>query len=48
MLERLRQYKLYVKLSKYEFSIILMIFLKFVINIGKIEIDMNRIEVIAE
>jgi hypothetical protein len=48
MLERLRQYKLYIKLSKYEFSIILMIFFEFVINIGEIEIDINRIEVIAE
>jgi hypothetical protein len=48
MLERLRQYKLYIKLSKYEFSIILIIFLEFVINIGRIEINMSKIKVIAE
>jgi hypothetical protein len=48
MLERLRQYKLYAKLSKCEFSIILIIFFKFVINIDGIEMDMNKIEIIAE
>jgi hypothetical protein len=48
MLERLRQYKLYVKLSKCEFSIILIIFFGFVINTGGIEIDINRIEIIIE
>jgi hypothetical protein len=48
MLERLRQYKLYIKLSKCEFSFILVIFFGFVINIGEIEIDMSRIEIIIE
>jgi hypothetical protein len=48
MLKRLRQYKLYIKLSKYEFSIISVIFFKFVINIGGIEIDINKIEIIIE
>jgi hypothetical protein len=48
MLERLRQYKLYIKLSKYEFFIILVIFLGFVINIHGIEIDINKIEIIIE
>jgi hypothetical protein len=48
ILERLRQYKLYIKLSKCEFSIILIIFLEFVINTDKIKIDINKIEVIAE
>jgi hypothetical protein len=48
MLEHLRQYKLYTKLFKYEFSVILMIFLGFVINIGKIKMDMNRVEIIVE
>jgi hypothetical protein len=48
MLERLRQYKLYIKLSKCEFSVILVIFFGFVINIGEIEIDMSRIEIIIE
>jgi hypothetical protein len=48
MLKCLRQYKLYIKLFKYEFSITLIIFFGFVINTGGIEIDMNRIEIIAE
>jgi hypothetical protein len=48
MLERLRQYKLYANLSKYEFSIISVIFFRFVINIGGIEIDISKIEVIAK
>jgi hypothetical protein len=48
MLERLRQYKLYIKLSKCEFSIISVIFLEFVINTGEIEMDISRIEIIAE
>jgi hypothetical protein len=48
MLERLRQYKLYIKLSKYEFSIILIIFFGFVINTGGIEMNINRIEIITE
>jgi hypothetical protein len=48
MLEYLRQYKLYAKLSKYEFSIILIIFLGFVINIGEIEININKVKIIAE
>jgi hypothetical protein len=48
MLERLRQYKLYIKLSKYEFSIILIIFFGFVINIGGIEMDISKIEIITE
>jgi hypothetical protein len=48
MLERLRQYKLYIKLFKCEFSIILIIFFKFVINTGRIKMDINRIEVIIE
>jgi hypothetical protein len=48
ILKRLRQYKLYTKLSKCEFSIILMIFLRFVINIDGIEMDINRIKVIVE
>jgi hypothetical protein len=48
MLERLCQYKLYIKLSKYEFSIILIIFFKFVINIDGIEMDINKIKIIAE
>jgi hypothetical protein len=48
MLKRLHQYKLYIKLSKCEFSIILIIFLEFVINIGRIEMDMNKIKIIAE
>jgi hypothetical protein len=43
ILERLRQYKLYIKLSKCEFSIISIIFLGFVINIRKIEINKSRI-----
>jgi hypothetical protein len=48
MLERLRQYKLYIKLFKCEFSIILVIFFGFVVNIGEIEMDINKIEVIIE
>jgi hypothetical protein len=48
VLEYLRQYKLYIKLSKCEFSIILIIFLRFVINTGEIEININKIEIIAE
>jgi hypothetical protein len=48
MLKRLRQYKLYIKLSKCEFFIILVIFLEFVINTGGIEINMNKIKIIAE
>jgi hypothetical protein len=48
VLERLRQYKLYTKLSKCEFSIILVIFFGFVINTGEIKININRIKVIAE
>jgi hypothetical protein len=48
MLKRLHQYKLYIKLSKYEFSIILIIFFKFIINIGGIEMNINKIEIIAE
>jgi hypothetical protein len=48
VLERLRQYKLYVKLFKCEFFIISVIFFKFVINIGEIEININRVEIIAE
>jgi hypothetical protein len=48
MLERLRQYKLYAKLSKYEFSVILVIFFEFVINIGGIEMNINKIKIIAE
>jgi hypothetical protein len=46
--ERLRQYKLYIKLSKCEFSIISIIFLGFVINIRKIEMDKSRVEIIIE
>jgi hypothetical protein len=48
MLERLRQYKLYIKLFKYEFSIILIIFLEFVINTDGIEININKIKIIAK
>jgi hypothetical protein len=48
VLKRLRQYKLYTKLFKYEFSIISVIFLKFVINTGGIEMDINKIEVIIK
>jgi hypothetical protein len=48
MLERLRQYKLYIKLFKYEFSIILIIFLEFVINIDIIKININKIKIITE
>jgi hypothetical protein len=48
MLERLRQYKLYAKLFKCEFSVILIIFLGFIINTGGIEMDINKIEIIAE
>jgi hypothetical protein len=48
ILERLRQYKLYIKLSKCEFSIILVIFLKFVINIDRIKMDINKIEIIVK
>jgi hypothetical protein len=46
--ERLRQYKLYTKLFKYEFSIISIIFLRFVISIKKIERDESRIKTITE
>jgi hypothetical protein len=46
--ERLQQYKLYIKLFKYEFSIISVIFLGFVINIRGIEMNENKIEVIIE
>jgi hypothetical protein len=46
--ERLRQYKLYIKLFKCEFSIISIIFLEFVINIRNIKMDESRIEVIIE
>jgi hypothetical protein len=45
---RLRQYKLYIKLFKYEFSIISIIFLGFVINIRGIEMNESKIEIIAE
>jgi hypothetical protein len=48
VLEYLRQYKLYAKLSKCEFFIILILFLKFVINIDGIEMNINKIEIIAE
>jgi hypothetical protein len=48
VLERLRQYKLYIKLSKYEFSIILIIFFEFVINTGGIKIDISKIEIIIK
>jgi hypothetical protein len=48
ILERLRQYKLYTKLSKCEFFIISVIFLEFVINTRNIEIDESKIEAIAE
>jgi hypothetical protein len=46
--ERLRQYKLYIKLFKCEFSIISVIFLRFVINIREIEMDESRVEIIIE
>jgi hypothetical protein len=46
--ERLRQNKLYIKLSKCEFSIILIIFLGFVISTRSIEINKSKIKVIAE
>jgi hypothetical protein len=46
--ERLRQYKLYAKLSKCEFFVISIIFLGFVISIRNIEIDESRIEIIIE
>jgi hypothetical protein len=48
ILERLRQYKLYIKLSKYEFSVTSITFLKFVINTRKIEMDENKIKAITE
>jgi hypothetical protein len=48
VLERLRQYKLYIKLSKCEFFIISVIFFGFVINTGGIEININKVEIIAE
>jgi hypothetical protein len=46
--ERLRQYKLYVKLFKYEFFVISVIFLEFVISIRGIEMDESKIEIIIE
>jgi hypothetical protein len=46
--ERLRQYKLYIKLFKFEFSAISIIFLRFVINIREIEMDENKIKIIAK
>jgi hypothetical protein len=48
ILERLRQYKLYIKLSKYEFFVIVVIFLEFVINTSGIEMDIKRVKIIAE
>jgi hypothetical protein len=48
ILERLRQYKLYAKLFKCEFSVISIIFLGFVIDIRKIEMDESRVEIIGE
>jgi hypothetical protein len=48
ILERLRQYKLYIKLFKCEFSVISVIFLGFVINTKGIEIDESRVKVITE
>jgi hypothetical protein len=46
--QRLRQYKLYAKLFKYEFSIISVIFLGFVINIRRIKMNESRVEIIIE
>jgi hypothetical protein len=46
--ERLRQYKLYIELFKFEFFIISIVFLEFVINIRKIEMDESKIEIITE
>jgi hypothetical protein len=48
ILKRLRQYKLYIKLFKCEFSVISVTFLRFVINIKGIEIDESKIEIIVE
>jgi hypothetical protein len=48
ILERLRQYKLYIKLFKCEFSVISVIFLRFVISIREIEMDESRIKIIKE
>jgi hypothetical protein len=48
ILERLRQHKLYIKLFKCEFFVISVIFLGFVINIRRIEIDKSKIKVITE
>jgi hypothetical protein len=48
VLERLRQYKLYIKLSKCEFAIILIIFFEFVINTGGIKMNINKIKIITE
>jgi hypothetical protein len=48
ILERLRQYKLYIKLFKYEFFIISIIFLRFVINTKEIKMNESKIEIIIK
>jgi hypothetical protein len=48
ILERLRQYKLYIKLFKCEFFVISVTFLRFVINTREIEINESKIKAITE
>jgi hypothetical protein len=48
ILELLRQYKLYIKLFKCEFSIISITFLEFVISTKEIEIDESKVEIITK
>ena len=47
VLERFRNFKLYLKLSKYEFSVDRVEFLNFIIIIRGIDMEESRVEVIT-
>ncbi len=47
ILERLRNFKLYLKLSKYEFSVNRVKFLNFIITIRGIDMEESRVKIIT-
>jgi len=48
VLERLREYKLYINLKKYSFYIISINFLGFIISVNRVLIEKSRVDAIKE
>ena len=46
--ERLRQYKLFIKLNKCEFDVQKMIFLNYIVKIENIRINSNKIKIVKK